>query len=43
VLRIELQPLQIFGMSLLLFAIFNLTKVNRQETETFAMASGNQG
>jgi drug/metabolite transporter (DMT)-like permease len=41
VLRIELQPLQIFGMSLLLFAIFNLTKVNRQETETFAMASGN--
>ena len=42
-LRIELQPLQIFGMGLLLFAIFNLTKVNRQETETFAMASGNQG
>jgi drug/metabolite transporter (DMT)-like permease len=42
-LRIELQPLQIFGMSLLLFAVFNLTKVNRQETETFAMASGNQG
>jgi len=30
-------------MSLLLFAIFNLTKVNWQETETFAMASGNQG
>jgi drug/metabolite transporter (DMT)-like permease len=42
-LRIELQPMQIFGMSLLLFAIFNLTKVNRQETENFAMASGNQG
>jgi drug/metabolite transporter (DMT)-like permease len=41
-LRIELQPSQMFGMTLLLFAIFNLTKVNRQATESFAMASGNQ-
>jgi len=31
-----------FGMTLLLFAIFNLTKVNRQPTESFAMASGIQ-
>jgi drug/metabolite transporter (DMT)-like permease len=42
-LRIELQPSQLLGMTLLLFAIFNLTKVNRQTTEAFAMASGNQG
>src|SRR5215472_1393113 len=41
-LRIELQPSQMFGMTLLLFAICNLTKVNRQATESFAMASGNQ-
>jgi drug/metabolite transporter (DMT)-like permease len=41
-LRIELQPSQMFGMTLLLFAIFNLTKVNVQATESFAMASGNQ-
>ena len=41
-LRIELQPSQMFGMTLLLFAIFNLTKVNRQPTESFAMASGIQ-
>jgi drug/metabolite transporter (DMT)-like permease len=41
-LEIELQPSQMFGMCLLLFAIYNLTKVNRQTAESFALAPGNQ-